>query len=250
MNDKKVKLIASDFDGTFGDDEQAAIDIKAVNEWRAAGNYFGFVSGRNSAALRWCCEHVGVSVDFLLSDSGNVCFMGDKLFFCNFAPAVLYRPLADFMMSRGTKLLAVNKPDGTDMLYYRHSDGREEYDPRRALWQERPFPQVSGYFETAERCHAVAKELESIFPHLTALPNWSCLDIVPKGAGKDAGVRRLAEALSIDLSNVYTVGDNYNDIPMLDAFGSFVVASACPEVQAHATVAVVPSVADMIESLM
>ena len=250
MSKTKIKLIASDFDGTIGDGDQTALDAEAIGKWRAAGNLFGFVSGRNAAALRWVQENAGIDVDFLLSDSGNVCYMGKKLFFCFYAPQVLFHPLADFMMSRGTKLLAVNRVDGADMLYYRHSDGREEYDPRRAFWQERPFPQVSGYFETAERCHEVAAELESIFPRLTALPNWSCLDIVPKGSGKDAGVKRLAEALSVPLENVYTVGDNYNDIPMLDAFNSFVVSSACPEVQAHATVAVVPSVAVMIASLM
>ena len=245
-----IKLIGGGVEGTIGDGEQTALDAEAVNKWRAAGNLFGFVSGRNAAALRWVQEHARVPVDFLLSDSGCVCYLGEKLFFCGFAPEVLFDPLADFMMARGTKLLAVNRPDGADMLYYRHSDGREEYDPKRALWKARPFPQVSGYFSSVEKCHAVAKELEEIFPRLTALPNGACLDIVPKGSGKNVGVARLARELSVPLDNVYTIGDNFNDIPMLDAFGSFVVASARPEVQAHATIGVVESVAEMIDRLL
>ena len=133
-----------------------------------------------------------------------------------------------------------------EIMAYRHSDGRVEYNPRRALWTPRDFPQVSGYFSSIEECMAVAKELNALFPHLDALPNWSCMDIVPRGRGKAVGVREIAEYFGVDYEHTFVVGDNYNDLPMIDVFRSYIVSSACDEVKTHAREGVVDSVEKMI----
>lgn len=53
------------------------------------------------------------------------------------------------------------------------------------------------------------------------------LDIVATGASKGNGLAALADMLGIDMKNVYAVGDNMNDIDMLQAAGhSFAVANA------------------------
>ncbi|MDO5397580.1 MAG: Cof-type HAD-IIB family hydrolase [bacterium] len=53
------------------------------------------------------------------------------------------------------------------------------------------------------------------------------LDIVATGASKGNGLADLADMLKIDMKNVYAVGDNMNDIDMLQAAGhSFAVANA------------------------
>ena len=242
-----IKLIASDLDGTIGDGEQLKKDAEAIARFRAAGNLFGFVSGRNAGALKAVADWCGIETDFLLSDSGGTCRIGGKTLFCYKAPAVVLAPLADYMMQKNTKLLAINREDGADMWYYRHSDGRVEYNPRRALWTPRDFPQVSGYFASIEECMAVAAELNALFPHLDALPNWSCMDIVPRGRGKAVGVREIAEHFGVDYDHTFVVGDNYNDLPMIDVFRSYIVSSACDEVKAHAREGIVDSVEKMIE---
>lgn len=244
------KLIASDFDGTIGRGEQLKRDVEAIKAFRAAGNLFGLISGRNISGLRLMRERTGVPVDFLLSDSGGTCYTGGKLLFCVQAKKEVLLPLCAFLMSRDSRLVAVNRADGSDMLYYRHSDGREEYRPKRAEWQERPFSQVSGLFENYEECRKRAKELEAIFPGLTALPNDDCLDIVPKGCNKAAGVARIAAHFGVEIQNIFTVGDNYNDLAMLDAYNSFVVVGGPEEVRQHARMAVVESVAEMIGQLL
>lgn len=53
------------------------------------------------------------------------------------------------------------------------------------------------------------------------------LDIVATGASKGNGLAALVDILGIDMKNVYAVGDNMNDIDMLQAAGhSFAVANA------------------------
>lgn len=244
------KLIASDFDGTIGWGDRLKKDLDAIARFRAEGNLFGLVSGRNIEGLKWVRDRAGMTVDFLLADSGGTCLLGDKLVFCEETGPDVFFPLVDFLMSRGTKLIACNRADGVDMLYYRHRDGREDYDPKRALWKARPFPQISGAFPDYQTCRAVADEMELIFPKLTPLPNDDCLDIVPKGRDKAVGIAQLADLLGVARENVFSVGDNYNDLAMLDAFNSFAVMNAPPDVQSHARCGVVPAVSDMIDLIL
>ena len=230
------KLIASDFDGTIGTGGQLKKDIEAIEEFRRRGNLFGLVSGRNIAGLRKMRERTGVPVDFLMSDSGGTCYLGERLLFCAQASKEVFWPLVSYLMSRRSGLVAVNRVDGSDMLYYRHSDGREEYTPRR--------------FADYEACALRAKELEALFPRLTALPNDDCLDIVPKGRDKAVGVGELAGHFGVEKENIYVVGDNFNDLAMLRSYRSFAVANAPLEVQKCATMGVIPHVSDMIERVL
>ena len=244
------KLLASDFDGTMGDDEQFEKDVAAIKRFRAAGNCFGFVSGRNSDALEWLRDWAKLEVDFLLADNGGTCHIDGKPVFCVEAAAEAMLPLCDYLMAKQTKLIAVNREDGTDMIYYKHSDGREEYDPRRVFWRARKFSEISAYFATREQTHAIAHEINAIFPHLDALPNGRCLDIVPRGSGKNIGVGLLAARLGVAPKDIYTVGDNFNDLSMITAYNGFAVANAPEEVQKQAPMGTIASVEALIERLM
>jgi hydroxymethylpyrimidine pyrophosphatase-like HAD family hydrolase len=44
-----MKILGSDFDGTFNCGGIGEDKINAVKKWRAAGNKFGIVSGRSKA---------------------------------------------------------------------------------------------------------------------------------------------------------------------------------------------------------
>lgn len=53
------------------------------------------------------------------------------------------------------------------------------------------------------------------------------LDIVAGGVSKGFGVKKLADLLGIDMKNVYAVGDNMNDMDMIEAAGhGFAVENA------------------------
>ncbi len=85
---------------------------------------------------------------------------------------------------------------------------------------------------------------------LTSFPNGQFIDIVKYGISKAEGIRRIAALYGIDYENTYSVGDNYNDIVMLDAFKSYTVEGAVEEAKKHASCGVKPSVADMIDELL
>ena len=247
---KKRILLASDFDGTIGSGQRLEGDVRGVKAFREAGHYFGLVSGRNADSLRYVCDRAGIERDFCLSDSGGVCYRGDELLFAALNDEELMCPLAEFLLERNTSIVSVNRPDGADILYYRNPEGEVTTELPKKEWVARPFTQMCGAFESGERSREIAKEVEERFPALTALPNWGCLDIVPRGRDKAVGLTQLATLLGVEKEDVYVVGDNFNDLAMLDAFNSFVVENACDEVKAHASMGIVSSVGALCELLL
>ena len=57
----------------------------------------------------------------------------------------------------------------------------------------------------------------------------SLLDILPAGCSKGAALRRLADTLGIELAGMMAIGDNWNDLSMLEIAGRPVLMENAPE---------------------
>jgi len=66
--------------------------------------------------------------------------------------------------------------------------------------------------------------------HRTAYPDrdLTILDILPAGCSKASALTRLAALRGIEMSEVLAIGDNWNDVPMLEAAGSAVLMANAP----------------------
>jgi hydroxymethylpyrimidine pyrophosphatase-like HAD family hydrolase len=66
--------------------------------------------------------------------------------------------------------------------------------------------------------------------HRTSYPDrdLTILDILPAGCSKASALAYLAELRGIDMSEILAIGDNWNDVPMLEAAGSSVLMSNAP----------------------
>lgn len=68
--------------------------------------------------------------------------------------------------------------------------------------------------------------LATVYPHL----DFTLLDILPPGASKAHGVNELARLHGFSHENVMSIGDNFNDLEMLEYAGtSVVMGNASPE---------------------
>ena len=67
--------------------------------------------------------------------------------------------------------------------------------------------------------------------HRTEYParDLSILDILPAGCSKGAALMTLAHARGIDAAEILAIGDNWNDVSMLEAAGRAVVMDNAPE---------------------
>jgi Cof subfamily protein (haloacid dehalogenase superfamily) len=73
---------------------------------------------------------------------------------------------------------------------------------------------------------SIATVLTTVYPHM----NFTLIDILPPDASKGIGVEKLALLNDLKAENVMTMGDNFNDLEMLEFAGTAVVmGNASPE---------------------
>jgi Cof subfamily protein (haloacid dehalogenase superfamily) len=74
--------------------------------------------------------------------------------------------------------------------------------------------------------NSTANIMATIYPHL----DFTLLDILPFGASKGIAVEKLAQMNQLSSENVMVIGDNFNDLEMLNYAGtSVVMGNASPE---------------------
>ena len=246
-----MKLIASDFDGTIRADEKGlARDIAAIEKWKTAGNKFAIISGRNAPQIRDIALKYNLPADYVLGDSGNTCYIKDKLEYYHSSSMDVLKELYDLLIEHKTYYIVINSPKVATVVFRDKADFGLS-NTFGDLQDISEFTQVSAVFNSFDEAKEAAAAVNAHFgSKLCALQNFQCLDIVPEGRNKAVSVEYLAKKLGIDENDIYTVGDNFNDILMLDRFSSFVVENAHEEVKTHASMKVIPTVADMIEYLL
>ena len=73
-----MKIGASDYDGTlFRQRTIAAEDVEGIRSWRAAGNKFGVVSGRDYGMLMPQLKYYGIESDYAVCNNGGIIFRAD-----------------------------------------------------------------------------------------------------------------------------------------------------------------------------
>ena len=244
-----MRLIASDMDGTFtlGELEERR---DAVGRWQAAGNLFCIVSGRGLDGLPEALEKIQVTCDYYLAVNGAV--LADstgKILREQRCPGEWIREILDFLYAQGTLFCHIVQEDIKRVF----SPTVEPHLPHISLeegYAQPFFYQISAVHKSDEDAARIAAELKKVFgDRINPLQNGICIDIVPAGMDKAQGIRTLLEYLKLPEEAVIAVGDNYNDLAMLDAFYSYAIESGVEGVKAHAD-RVTPNVIELIKAEM
>lgn len=99
-----------------------------------------------------------------------------------------------------------------------------------------PFPSKDDEFNGIRDILAKSKK-----DHLDIFSHCDCFDIVPKGINKGNGALMAIKRFNIPLSNLYTIGDSSNDVPMFEIGGTSIgvgnevrdhVSTSFPDVRA------------------
>lgn len=206
------KLIATDYDGTLRrNGEISAYDREKIEGFRAAGNYFGVVTGRGIDFLE-TVKKEGLAVDYLIvytgalitDASGNILFEAP-------IPRENFVKLEKFFKAR------------TDVQWYDEAGDREKFYQYYATCEDQP---------TALKVAAAAEaELGDIFEYFV---NGQHINICDKGVSKASGIRELLKYYSLPEAAAAPVGDDYNDLRMIEELNGWAVSSGRPAVVSRA----------------
>lgn len=247
-----MKILASDYDGTLKVDGVLSETTKqAIEQWRAAGNVFGIVTGRSTATIKEELKQQGLCVDFLVCNNGGV-ILDETL-------TILQLSLIDFEVASKIldELADVNCTgyvlnDGThrSKKAMNHVQDSLHDAPSTISIEEilkhKTIAQIVVGFDEQEQANRLAQYMNAQFSEeIEAFANVNCVDIVPKNCSKANGILYIAKREGYALDDIYTIGDSYNDLSMLEQFHGATLEHAVADIKQHREY-VVHDVADFL----
>ena len=257
------KMIVVDIDGTLLPSAGTAIsprNCEALREAQASGVEIVIATGRRQAYAVPIIHPVGLSPStVMITSNGTVTrTLGGSPIDRFFLPVETARALCPALRQfGGTSVFTFDREGPGEMVV----ESLETLHGRIALWVEANRPWIREIrpleraFDSGEApiqgmvCGSIdamrdaenwlaASDLEGqIELHRTEYPahNLTILDILPPGCSKGAALRRLAERRGIAREEILAIGDNWNDLEMLQFAGQPVVmANSAPELLAMA----------------
>lgn len=233
------KVAASDFDGTlYRDQKISAEDLAAIKNWQAAGNKFGVVTGRCRPIILPFLEKFGLKVDFLICDNGAIIFDGDgQIIFESeiskkFLTAVVNEPCAaksfHLAYEAADEIFGVNVKSNSWLLgdVQLLNFPLTFIDAAQIAALPKKINQFALGFDEVDDAQFAADELNQKFGELIfAQMNTRVVDVVPAGINKAQGVKNLLQKMNWD-AEVFVIGDEANDLPMIRTLGGYTVSTA------------------------
>lgn len=248
--DPPVRLVAIDMDGTllptFAQEvsPRNALALKAAQE---AGITVAIATGRRTAYTAPLLEGLGLRADMpLITSNGAVTRMldGTPVDSCHLQARVA-RGLCGLLRPFGALVFTFDRLGGGEMVL----EDMEKVEGRIAIWVEanrsaiqvvKPLEDaladgenpiqgmVAGVLsrmreaENALKASDWGTDCECIRTEYPAR-NLSILDLLPAGVSKGWALERLAARLGVDRKETMAIGDNWNDVDMLEWAGQGVM---------------------------
>ena len=115
---------------------------------------------------------------------------------------------------------------------------------------KRKIAQLVVSLDEESDCERIANYINATFGDVAcAYRNINCVDVAPYGISKATGLSYMGAYFNVDSFDVYTIGDSFNDIPMLSTYYGFAMEKAVNQVKSYAK-ATVAQVGDAINLLL
>ena len=194
-----MKLLVSDYDGTFDTTESSETyrNSIAVDKFRRKGNQFAFATGRSFKSIKHQTNYYKINYDYLICNNGLAIF--DKK----------DRLLKSTLISKEAILKTI-------VLLNAYGEETKNYD------------EVIEILFTLQIRNA--KEVEKIKNELSFLSSMSKFNsvLVSSETNKAEGIQFISERFNIPHQDIITVGDEKNDIEMLLEYDGYKMLISSP----------------------
>lgn len=239
-----IRLIASDLDGTLllnGAQSLRPETTGLIQKLTRQGRIFAAASGRQYANLCRLFKGVEEEIAYICENGSLVIYQG-KILEKHIIPRETGQEILKAMMEKdGAEALL----SGVDTCYIQAKDPDYAVHLRDVvknnvtevpdiLKTTEPYLKISVY-EKAGVNKSQAYWKERFGDRVTVVTSGNAwLDTMPKGVDKGSAIHTLMEKLGITPEETLVLGDNFNDIEMMDAVKySFAMEKAASEVKAH-----------------
>ncbi|MCD7808116.1 MAG: HAD family hydrolase [Erysipelotrichaceae bacterium] len=250
-------LLASDFDNTLWfRDHLLDDDVYMIKEFQRQGHLFGLCTGRGIDGIVVPCEGYDMlehlSFDFYILSSGAYIMDKDRhIIFEKMIPMDIVEEVYKYTDHGNMSILT------RDHVYKLYKDRVDHYPAKKIQSldeiRNEEVRSFSIHYEEDEIAMATVMKdhINDLFgKYISAFQNGPHIDIAAVGCSKGEGIRFIQEYFHLDDEYICGIGDNFNDLPMLEAVEhSYTFDYAPNEVQEKAKY-VVPHLSDCIKDIL
>ena len=249
---QKIEMVVTDLDGTLLNDKQQTHqkDLQTLDWLEKQGILRVVATGRNLySALK--VLHADYPIDYLIFSSGAGIYdwKHKHLIHSDYLPRQQVERISQILIGYDIDFMIHEViPDNHKFVYFRGTQSNPDFERRYELY--RPFaepldPDTENFQhscqilaipgERTEFYERLTKEIEGAKVIRTTSPldgisMW--IEIFPKGVSKGHGVAWLCRHTQTDPTKTLGIGNDYNDLDLLNYTGkSFVVANAPEELK-------------------
>lgn len=208
------KFLISDYDGTFHiDDESMKNNIEKVKEFRKNGNIFAIATGRSFYNFTKLLDKFNIEYDYLIINHGATLLDKNHNIINNYSIGNIAKEnvraefdLVDdeyiFVCKCLESRISILEDDITKI--HIKCKSKEEQINFNDILNSKYGNFVKSYL-------------------ITGLTN--SIEIISCKTNKSIAIKQIAKIENISRENIYTVGDSFNDLEMLEAFNGFCMES-------------------------
>lgn len=213
-----MKLLVSDYDGTFETGRLSPyINVNSIRRFMDAGNVFALSSGRSYTSLKLVAEKYNIPYDYLATCDGSLLFDKD-------GNNLMFNTMSSKVIGDLQELIGLNLHKKVNFTHEKEYDTFHSDDMRLAS--------IAFFIDEGKitsKFKRLYQELKEKHPELDFFVyNWYeeyYYMIKPKNVTKSTTVGKLGRILQIPKEEIYTVGDNTNDIEMIRDYNGFMIGN-------------------------
>lgn len=244
-----IKLFVSDIDGTLllPGKNPSAKNVEAIKKMQDAGIIVTIATGRMHPAAVPIAKFAGITAPIISYNGASIKKSDGEILHIDYLSPEVVLELVEFFAARNHHLQTYSE----DILRYPEKNKfTDMYEASQKVLGEavgwnglKKFTskvcKLLGIAETVEENIKISAELQEKFGDKIGVTKSAPIfaEIMNKGTSKASAIKILAEKFGIDKSEIATIGDSDNDLPMLLAAGtSIAMGNATDEVKKSCTV--------------
>lgn len=205
-------LLATDYDGTFKSDiKNLYININVVNKFMASGNKFAIVTGRSFKSIKEEINKYNIKYDYLACNNGLIVFDNkDNIIYESTLSLDALKNIYEILLDSNAKKIRL----------YDYYDSTEEMNQILEIYAK---------FNSVLSAYKLKKYIEKTFQNIKCYRDSNKL-FIGNDVSKATAVSFIGRIENIDKNNIYTVGDNLNDLEMLQEFNGYKMLYSYPNI--------------------
>lgn len=230
-----MKILVSDYDKTFYTDEyQVKENIKAVKDFMKE-NVFIIATGRSYRDFNEVKELYNLKYNYLIINHGATILKDENIIYnCSIDNEIKNKILNDLDLDKAIYTFACSLKESRIPL------DKDNLTKIHVNY---------GNIALARKIKKYIDENYNQYVNVFLIDEHKAIEIVSANVSKASAIDKILKIDKIDFSNIYTIGDNYNDLEMVKKYKGCAIVNSVDIIKQSA-IKEYNSVADLIEELL